>query len=254
MSGEAAEKLTKLPLDSGPAAEEAPVEIEYNGHKLTTLLCTPEELRELALGWLYTQGLIRGLDEVLTLGACDTLQKIVVQTAVDRYQQASGWRQVITSGCGGGSLPGEQWETLLSPIQSTLRVSLAEIQKMAKEMLLHAPLYQKTGGVHGAALAQDGAIVAQAEDIGRHNAVDKVIGKALLRGIDLSFCVLLATGRLSSEMALKAVQAGIPVVVSLSIPTTLAVRVAEAAGIALVGRAVRSHPFVYGNLARVRPT
>lgn len=238
--------------DRGPAAEEAPVEIEYNGKKLATLLCTPQELQALALGWLYTQGLVKGLDEVVMLGACDTMQRMRVITKVDRSQEGSEWRQIITSGCGGGSISEKLLQDHPEPVKSDLVVSLAEISDLIKRMLAGATIHRETGGVHAAALGQNGEIVALAEDVGRHNAVDKVIGKALLQKIPLASCVLLATGRLSSEMVIKAAQSGIPIAATLSIPTTLAVEVAEAAGIALVGRAMRPEPFVYGNRSRIK--
>ncbi len=242
-----------MAIAQGPMAAEAPVELEYNGSYLATFLCTPQELQELALGWLYTEGLIRGLAEVMMVGACDTLQKIAVRTSEDRPRPGrdQGWRQVITSGCGGGFIREDQLRNRPSLIGSDLRLSLSEIREMTRQMMSHSSLYQQTGGIHGAALGRDGKIVAQSEDIGRHNAVDKVIGKALLKGVPPGSCVLLATGRLSSEMVIKAAQAAIPVVATLSIPTSLAVEVAHTAGMALVGRALRPRSFVYGNTTRI---
>jgi FdhD protein len=115
-----------------------------------------------------------------------------------------------------------------------------------------ADQYRYTGGVHSAGLAAGDELVAHCEDIGRHNAVDKVVGRALLAGVDFHATALLATGRLSSEMVWKAARAGVPVVTSLSIPTDLARDIAEAAGITLVGRILSARPWVYTYRERLR--
>jgi FdhD protein len=120
-----------------------------------------------------------------------------------------------------------------------------------REMLRKSELYHATGGVHSAALANEDGLVVEREDIGRHNAVDKVVGFGLLHGLDFSRLALLATGRLSSEMVWKAAIAGVPIVASLSVPSTLARDLAEAAGLTLVGRATAVEPFVYTHAERL---
>lgn len=238
-------------IQTGPCCVESPVEIFVNGTRLATLLCTPSQVKELAAGWLRTQGLISGLDDLESLAACDEMAQVYAKVRGVGEARAKTWRTVLTSGCGGGALRAEALVELPSPVRSDFSISLAELRLRMKEMLSQARLYHDTGGVHGAALSGAHGLVAQAEDVGRHNAVDKVIGAALFAGLDPTRSCLLSTGRLSAEMVVKAAELGVPVVASLSIPTSLAVEIATKAGITLVGRAASSTPFLYGCQAHV---
>lgn len=116
---------------------------------------------------------------------------------------------------------------------------------LVRQMVADGREYRRTGGVHCAALGNGDGILHQSEDIGRHNAVDKVVGWGFLRDIPLNRLQLLTTGRVSSDMVAKAARAGIPVVISLSIPTSLAVEIAHRTGITLIGRAGRAKPVNY---------
>lgn len=231
--------------------EEAPVEIVYNGRKAVTLMCTPLELKQLALGWLFSQGLISGTGEVYALAACDDMRKIYVQTAVDHWEERQGWDKILTSGCGGGTILTEQIAGEVPKVTGNLRFSLPGLARLLRDMSDSSALYRLTGGVHSAALGGGGRLLAQSEDLGRHNAVDKVIGKGLLLGLDFSQTALLTTGRVSCEMVLKAAKAGVPVIASLTIPTSLAVELATRAGITLVGRAGSRRATVFTHRERL---
>ncbi|MDI3280823.1 MAG: formate dehydrogenase accessory sulfurtransferase FdhD, partial [Bacillota bacterium] len=215
-------------------------------------LCTPRGVRELAVGWLFTQGLILHPREILSLRGCDSMRQIAVQAEPDRWEEREGWRRILTSGCGGGVALARGWEEKLPPVGDGFNIGKKQLQNLMRLMLKKATLYQLTGGIHSAALVDQEKILVHFEDIGRHNAVDKVIGDGLLQQLDFSRLALLTTGRVSSEMALKAAQARISVVASLSIPSTLALEIAQLAGLTLVGRALSPSPYVYTCSARIR--
>jgi len=138
---------------------------------------------------------------------------------------------------------------------SAREVPVARVRTLMVAMLESARRYRTTGGTHSACVGQlngdfdagdePSALLFACEDIGRHNALDKAIGWGLMNGIDFAGCVLAATGRVSSEMVAKAARAGVRVVASLSVPTDLALGLAHAAGIAIVGRALSARPAVY---------
>jgi FdhD protein len=230
---------------------EAPVDLIYNGHLAGTLMCTPQELSALALGWLFGQGLIKEAREVYTIGACEDLHKVYVQTAVDRWDERRGWEKVVTSGCGGGTVLAAQLSGRLPKVGPGPAITLSDLRRSFKEMGARSTLYQKSGGLHSAALAAEGKLLAHSEDIGRHNAVDKVIGKGLLLELDFSRTVLLTTGRISCEMVIKAAQAGVPAVASLTTATDLALELARGLQITVIGRAAGCRLTVYTGAERV---
>lgn len=233
-------------------ATEAPVELIYNGHAAVTFMCTPREVSALALGWLFSQGLIRGADEVYTIGACEDLRKVYVQTAVDRWEERCGWERVVTSGCGGGTMLATQLAGEVPRVGAGPRVTPGELAQGFREMAARSALYRVSGGLHSAALVGGGRLLIHSEDIGRHNAVDKVIGQGLLQRVDFSRALLLTTGRISCEMVFKAAQAGVPVLASLTTATDLACELARRAGITLVGRAAGRRLAVYAGRERVK--
>jgi len=224
-----------------PVPEEAPVRFFYNGREAVTLLCTPRELKELAVGWLFTERFICGAGEITALGVCEDMSTVTVQASPDRWEESSRLRRAFTSGCGGGNTALSQPDDVLARVCNGPGPDCSLI----KVMLAGAIQYKRTGGIHCAALADGKRILFQSEDIGRHNAVDKVIGRGLLEGMLFANTHLLTTGRVSSDMVVKAVRAGIPAVISLSVPTSLAVEIASRAGLLLIGRAARSEPIFY---------
>jgi FdhD protein len=235
----------------GRLCEEAPLRIRYNGREAALILCTPLDLNGLVVGWLYGQGLIEGPEEILTLGVCKDLNDANVVTSPDRWEERKGWRQIFTSGCGGGTMLASLMEDGFREVRDDLVVEQGRLKALIGDMLARAEIYRAIGGIHCAALADGQKILSFSEDVGRHNALDKVIGKALLEGVDLGRVIALTTGRISSEMALKLARAGIPIGASLSTATTLAAEIAARAGITLVTRATRRSPAVYGKDSRL---
>jgi FdhD protein len=220
--------------------EEIPVNIRYNERDAVTLMCSPGELRELAVGWLFAEGFLQSTEEIMSIGACDEMRMVNVTASPDRWDLVSQRRRTVSSGCGGGMSrhPDEdqlQRESVMHDPNCLL----------LRQMLAHATEYKRTGGIHAAALTDGSRMLFLSEDIGRHNAVDKVIGRGLLAGMSFGNTQLMTTGRISSDIVMKAARAGIPVVISLSVATSLAVDLALRAGILLVGRGAQPEPVIY---------
>jgi FdhD protein len=233
-----------------PLAEEYPVELVANGTRIAILMCTPRNLDELAIGHLYTRGILLDPSTVLTVGACADLRIATVVTSKPLGGESLGLGQVIASGCGAG-LAFSQAFSARPPLKLGWTVGLDDLKKWARAMFDAAELYRSTGGMHCAALATADGVVRTREDVGRHNAVDKVIGRGLLDRIDFSKSCLLTSGRIAADMILKAVAAGIPVVVSRSIPTTTAWQIARQAGVSVIGRIESREPHIYCQSERI---
>lgn len=217
--------------------------LEVNRVPTVTWMCTPELLEELVLGWLHGEGYITAVDQV-QLRPCATDLGFWAEIPAARVAAVAAERRrpVLASGCGAVS-------TFLAdpvslPTQSA-RGSPPDVSAMRerfKELFARGTRYQDTGGVHAAALTDGTALFHHAEDIGRHNAVDKVLGAALLAGRPVAGLGLLVTGRISAELAFKAARAELAWVATPSVPSTLAVEVARRSGMVLVGRAVSGTP------------
>ena len=229
------------------AVEETPVWLEVNGKPAVAWMCTPAQLEELCVGWLHGEGYIHTLADLRDLRPCAGdlgFRAEVADEAVARIA-ADERRRVLASGCGAvsvalanpSSLPQGAPRGAPPPVETT--------RALFKEMFHRGERYNQTGGIHAAALTDGRTILEHAEDIGRHNAVDKVIGGALLRGRAPEGLGLLVTGRISAELAFKAARAGIAFVATPSVPSTLALAVARRAGVVLVGRAVSAKPQVH---------
>jgi len=220
-----------------PVIREVPVTIYVNGLELVTMLATPRELEELALGYLYAEGFLANIEEVEKVGVDreNHLVHVSLRTGIDRPLELYG-RRMLTSGCGRGSVFYQSLDVLeIRAITSSFFVSPEEVTTLVRLFQDRSLLFRQTGGVHGAALAGREEIVLFREDIGRHNAVDKVAGRCLLDGLESRDKLLLTSGRVSSEIVLKAAKLGVPLLVSPSAPTALAVQTARRLQLTLVG-------------------
>ncbi len=227
------------------AVDEVPVWLEINRCPAVTWMCTPDLLEELAIGWLAGEGYVNQLEDV-HLRPCATDLGFWAEVDPERVQEVehSGRRAVLASGCGAVSTFLADPETLPRrpatthhgpPDQPTLRA-------LFKTLFGRGIRYREAGGIHAAALVDGSDLHFHAEDIGRHNAVDKVVGAAILARQSLDAKGLLVTGRISAELAAKAARAGMAWVATPSIPSTLAVDIARRSGMWLVGRAVSGDP------------
>jgi FdhD protein len=240
--------------EGAPAADmvavEEPLALHVNGRKVVTLLYTPPMAIELALGYLLSEGLINSRDDVRSL----SLRKgrVVIDIKADVPSDYAGG--TVTSGCGGG-LVAAYPEALkkTKKVKSGTSISRTKVFELADTFRKMSALFEETGGVHSAALSDGSGIILFADDVGRHNAADKVFGSCLIKGIEAAGKLLLTTGRVSSEIVLKCARNGIPVIISRSAPTSLAVSWAERFGITLVGFVRGKRMNVYTNPERIIP-
>lgn len=228
------------------AVQEVPVWLEVNGTPAVTWMCTPAQLEELAVGWLAGEGYIASIEE-LTLRPCATDLGFWATVPEARVAAilAEGRRTVLASGCGAVSAWMRETRTAADRPAAPPLPAPAALRDLFKALFARGERYRDTGGIHAAALADGAALLAHAEDIGRHNAVDKVIGAMLLARRPVAGRGLLVTGRISAELAAKAAHAGLAWVATPSVPSTLAVEIAAAAGMTLIGRAVSATPGVH---------
>ncbi|HEX2220074.1 MAG TPA: formate dehydrogenase accessory sulfurtransferase FdhD [Gemmatimonadales bacterium] len=235
--------------------EETAVWLEVNGRPAVTWMCTPDLLEELAVGWLHGEGYIDRVEEV-QLRPCATDLGFWARVPEERLAlvQAEGRRPVLASGCGAVSTFLAEPSTVEGRPLRGMPPSPERLRALFKALFARGERYKDTGGIHAAALVEGGdpppepeaSLVAHAEDIGRHNAVDKSIGGALLAGRKVAGLGLLVTGRISAELAFKAARAGLAWVATPSVPSSLAVEIARRSGMVLVGRAVSGTPQPHG--------
>lgn len=228
-------------------AVEKKVRISVNGQHALSLYCSPQMIREYVVGVVFNEGIISG-------GWCAERISITYGDEINVDIPASGsisdGEKIITSGCAGGiSLNRQLPEEKIADLSV---FDLQDVRRLYHEFQKRSEGYRATGGVHSAALADRGSILFFAEDIGRHNAVDKVIGFALLEDIPFPGKIMLASGRLSSEIVLKCSHSGIPVIISRAAPTSLSVTIAEQSGITLIGFARGDRMNIYSGKQRIR--
>lgn len=246
-------------------ALEEPLDIVANGVHLGTLMRLPGDERDLAAGFCLSEGFVRSPSSITLIAFCsqagtgqldgpDESANRVELTVVPEDLDATGdSAREIRSGCGRVG-PTDLELGRLPRVASSLAVRREILLGLTRRLADQPRLYGRTGGVHAAALFQsDGTLVVLREDIGRHNALDKVGGWAALRGMPLGDKIALVTGRTSHEMVTKAARLGLPVLVSVSAATLLAVELAEALGITLVGYARGTRAICYAHPERIVP-
>jgi FdhD protein len=233
-------------------AAEIPFTIKTDTVEIATLLCSPLDLKELAYGYLYTSGFIGDASELRTISV-DTQRWVATVSLAREPDPGILARRLYTSGCGKGVMYANVAEIASrKPLESSLRIKAAQIAEMATWLQHCSALYRETGAVHTAALSDGGAQPhMQADDVGRHNAVDKVIGRALLAGSDFARGVLISSGRTSSEILHKAKRAGIAIIISRGAPTHQTVLRARDMGVTVVGFARGGQCTVYSHEERV---
>lgn len=216
---------------------ETSLEISVENEEVVTTLCSPGDEKALAVGFLSSEGIIDGVAAIegVVHREEDKLVKVSLSSGGEKLEEYFQRKRALTSSCGRARAVIEKLERYSIGESSHATFEPTEIVQLMKALQRKSELFQLTGGSHTAALASAGELLYLAEDIGRHNAVDKAIGKGLLSGRDLRELVLLTSGRLSSEMVLKAVRSSIPILVSRSASTTLATRIARLADLTIIG-------------------
>lgn len=234
-------------------ASEIGFSLKVNGKQVVTLLCTPAELDAMAIGFLLSEGILQDRDSLVDVNV-DEENFIVTVTLKNLSEDIDTkfHKKTITSGCGRGITYTDAASLKnLPPNRSMMQVSPAEIRILLQEFRSISALFMKTGGVHSAALADREKIILFSEDIGRHNAVDKLIGKAFLAGQYIEDKILLSSGRISGEIMTKAIRNRISVIVSRTAPTCMSITYGEEHGITLIGFARGDRMNVYTHPQRV---
>lgn len=217
-------------------AIEAPVNIFVNEEYVITLLSTPQMQKELALGWLFTENVLQSVDQIARISITQDTVKVTTRHPIEAQKlQAVSVSRLLTTACG---LSTRKFFQVISqrdktPIQLEYRVQADQLPTLM-EYLNQSQLFHTTGGVHAAALFHEHQLLAVAEDVGRHNAVDKVIGAGIQVGLDFSKSILVSSGRQPADMVLKAARMGIPIVVSRAAPIRSGIIAAENTGVTLV--------------------
>lgn len=230
--------------------EEFPLALTVNGVDLATLVASPHDLPFLVGGFLRMQGLVRSVDDILAMSVC---QESGAAFVTIRGEAPKRLKPTLTSGCGAGvtfhlDLPPLPEEALAG----TRRVfSPADIYATMNALARRADRHKAHGGTHSAAVGDGRTVLFHAEDIGRHNTLDRIAGEALFKRTDLSGRILVASGRVSSEMVAKAAALGIVLIASLTSPTDMAVRMCEKQGITLVGYARGARFSIYAHPWRI---
>lgn len=215
-------------------AEDAPICLFINDAPFRTLIASPNMLEELALGHLFTEGVITSIDDVEMLQLKPRRVDIALRYEINIDEILWGKSRLITTACGLDQVP--EAELVKLRVTRAEKIDPLLVSGLIKSLNEKSRTFRETGGTHSALLySTEKGEVAFSEDVGRHNALDKVIGTALKTRTDFSKCILASSGRLSGEMVLKAARAGIPILCSVSAPLLSGLKLAETTGVTLVG-------------------
>lgn len=232
--------------DTDRVAIEEPLEIRLHGRPFAVIMRTPGADRELAAGFLYAERVVMSADDLGAIERCtdpgveNVVNVTLANGSSERLEQLLADRRLtgVSSSCG---LCGRQTiESLLTdvePLRAEWTIGAATLAGLPERLRARQVAFDETGGLHAAGLfAPDGTLVDIAEDVGRHNAVDKIVGRMLMReALPLSNYLLCVSGRTSYEIVQKAIFAGIPIVAAVSAPSSLAIDLARDSGVTLVG-------------------
>jgi FdhD protein len=232
------------PLESD-IVNEFPLKLIVNGREIATLIASPHDLRFLVAGFLRLQGFVDSVADFHMLSVCDDFGVANVRI---KGEIPGELRPVMTSGCGTGVVFNLERSDGKKNDQSGAVVFRPEaVFRLMEGLARRAEGYKSHGGMHSAAVGDvDGNLILYAEDLGRHNTLDRIAGEALLKGINLEGTFLVTSGRVSTEMAAKAAKVGVVLIASRTSPTDMAVRICRDAGIALIGY-VRGSKFIIYN-------
>jgi FdhD protein len=229
---------------------ETPVSLTVNAQTWLTFMCTPIDLEAMAVGFLYNEGIIETMAEIVDVRLCEHGDNVDVWLNRS-VEQPTSWRR--TSGCTGGVTAVDALARLdVSFDGDGLQVEPESIGHLVEQLFNAQTLYRETGGVHTSALSDGKEILLVAEDIGRHNTLDKIAGQCLMKNIQPKTRILLTTGRISSEMLQKAARMNVPILISRTSPSSLSIEMAERYGITLIGYARRHRFNVYTDARRVK--
>ncbi|KXA89601.1 hypothetical protein AKJ61_02550 [candidate division MSBL1 archaeon SCGC-AAA259B11] len=222
------EKITRDGRKKGVefVAVEESYDLIVNGMRISSIMASPNDLKELIYGYLVSEGIVKSKDQISSVEVKDNK----LYAFIEGSEKIEQWLELRSSGCVGVHWGDSEEEV---SIESEFKIGSDLIFKALEH--LNTNLYKKTSGSHSASLIDEqGKILAKSVDVGRHNAFDKVIGKGLLKGIDMSRTILLASGRQSAGMVMKAARAGIPIIVSKAAPLSSGIEAAKRTNLTLI--------------------
>jgi len=232
--------------------QESRLNVFLNDTKAISMMCIPKDQDAHAIGFLMSENVINGVDDIKDLKISEEGLRVDIKANINESSLQNLYKEkTLTSGCGGG-VTGNIAGSLEIPFnQTNFKIQPNTIYTEVKEFYRDSELYNLTGCVHKAMLYLEDGSTVTAEDIGRHNAIDKAVGKCKLSKIDTTKSVLFVSGRLSSEMVTKAVMHRIPIVISRTAPTHLGVKTAHDHGITIIGFARGKKMNVYTHSGRI---
>jgi FdhD protein len=217
---------------------ERPLTLFLNGQEIVTMMTIGDHPDYLALGYLLNQNMLRGDDKVTAVDHDAELETVVVRTVRRTNFEKKLRKKTLTSGCAQGTVFGdlmEKFEDIRLPGDAVLKTSW--LYALSKKINTAPSLYLAAGAIHGCVLCEEDRPLVYMEDVGRHNAIDKIAGYMYRHGVSPEGKIFYTTGRLTSEMVIKTVQMGIPILISRSGFTAWGVELARQAGLTLIGRA-----------------
>jgi FdhD protein len=236
-------------LVEGETIVEAPVSLTVNGENWLTFMCTTLQLEELAIGFLFNEGVISNKGELADVRVCEHEDNIDIWLN-HSVEKPAKWRR--TSGCSGGVTAVELISDGLTALPPTTAIlTPLQIKALIVRLFESQELYRETGGVHTSILSDGENIIVKAEDIGRHNTLDKIAGALLRLEPVLPHKILITTGRISSEMLQKAARLQVEILISRTSPSSLSIQLAERMGVTLIGYARRNRFNVYAHAERI---
>lgn len=246
-------KNSEVKVENDIVICEYPLTIYVNNEEIMTLLCTPKHLQELIYGNLFSEGFINSKEDVLDIYINQNkgIARVMIDKEIDILKKLSG-KRAKTTGCGNSSILYHPIDSIKSSkIVSDFKIYYQKIIEMSKELNKKSALFLETGGVHSSMLTNQESIITFYEDVGRHNTIDKIIGDALFNNLVLTETALFTSGRISSEMLLKTLKAKIPMIISRSAPTDLAIKIAKAYDVSLVGFVRGERMNIYHDAKRI---
>lgn len=237
-------------------AHEAAVVLQLNGNRLLKTQCMTHDLAEMAVGFMVCEGLLQDRSELRDVKVDPRAATVTVIADIpeERVQQAGAHERLASGGSKTGVIDWMQEHTDAGyRIRSSFALGAERVLRLGNAFNRYDGLYRETRFVHSAALSDGENLLYHAEDVGRHNAVDKAVGYGFLQGIDFQRCILLCSGRFSLEMVSKAGRIGIPLYVSPAAPSVEAVELADRIGMCLVGRVGEAGAVVYSAAWRITP-
>ena len=225
-------EITKIPI-----IEEKPLTLYLNNQEIVTIMTIGDYPKYLAIGYLFNQGMLNNIDDVKKIEFHKDLKTVVVRTKSKTNYEEKLKKKVNTSGCAQGTVFGDLFEEINTiSLNKKIRIDHQQLMNLSKKINTEPSLYLSVGAIHGCVLCQGDKPLYYFEDVGRHNAVDKIAGLILDKKIDAKEMSFYTTGRLTSEMVLKCIKMEIPILLSRSGFTAWAVEIARKKNLTMIGR------------------